>query len=239
MFVNYHVLSHDLRLHTNILRVYLKNYLGLPKQRYPWDIHIYKTWKTIGDSLIYPKHTAFAKNIHHASYKTFINGTHFLGKIKVEMQSYSHATNKKFISYKDSILKVTPGVRLLELGLWGFKLMLGQFHDVNWKGGIIFYWETFFSEIKVDDFECMVIFRDFRVNNSTNRPPSLQVIVGVEGFSKENKHKRQVSFLLRKSNLMQMCGHFEGFPLQWWRKKTFRSRCDRTILDILGLPSFR
>ena len=37
---------------------------------------------------------------------------------------------------------------------------------------------------------------------------------------------------------MQMCGHFEGFPLQWWRKKRFRNRCDRTILDILGLPSF-
>ena len=36
----------------------------------------------------------------------------------------------------------------------------------------------------------MVIFRDFRVNNSTNRPPSLQVIVGVEGFFKRKQAQK-------------------------------------------------
>lgn len=68
----------------------------------------------------------------------------------------------------------------------------------------------------------MVIFRAFWVNNSTNRAPNVQVIVGVGAFSKENKPKRQGSFLLgpilRKSNLMQMCGHFEGFPLNGGEK---------------------
>ena len=29
----------------------------------------YRTWKTIGGALIYPKHTAFTINIHHASYR--------------------------------------------------------------------------------------------------------------------------------------------------------------------------
>ena len=31
-----------------------------------------RTWKKIGDALIYPKHTAFTTNIHRASYNTWL-----------------------------------------------------------------------------------------------------------------------------------------------------------------------
>ena len=66
------VLCHDLRLNSNrVLKGFIwKNDRGRrSKNDTPKDIQCryYRTWKTIGDALIYPKHTAFTINIHHAS----------------------------------------------------------------------------------------------------------------------------------------------------------------------------
>ena len=69
---HYRGLCHDLRLNSNrVLKGFCwKNDRGRrSKNDTPKDIQCryYRTWKTIGDALIYPKHTAFTINIHHAS----------------------------------------------------------------------------------------------------------------------------------------------------------------------------
>ena len=76
----------------------------------------------------------------------------------------------------------------------------------------------------------MVIFRDFRVNNSTNRAPNLQVIVGVDNFYWDPFYGNQT--------WCKCVAISRDFPFNGGEKKRFRNRCDRTILDILGLPSF-
>ena len=69
LFVIYGVLSHDLRLHSNrVLKVLAEKRQGTSYKTIPLrrTCIYYRTWKTIGDALIYPKHTAFTINIHHA-----------------------------------------------------------------------------------------------------------------------------------------------------------------------------
>ena len=57
--VNYRVLSHDPRLHS--IQV------SDTPETYMWEVQALES-DTVGDFLIYPKHTAFTIHIHHASY---------------------------------------------------------------------------------------------------------------------------------------------------------------------------
>ena len=69
--VNYHVLSHDLRLHSNMV---LKVLAGTPEKTIPLrhTCRYYRTWKPLRDTLICQKHTTFAMIIHHATARVLI-----------------------------------------------------------------------------------------------------------------------------------------------------------------------